>query len=472
MKKFTPDLEVMEQRELLSTIKASIQPTSPNSALISWVPVRGIKFYIVQEASQAFKKVGRKQVAYTKWVNIAVTNQTRINVGNLLPLHGYTFDVIAKGKPNVKSPQLKVVTPAPPPPLALPAPGTFTLTAISASPSTINLSWTQSAYASYYGVYIWNYGIGQWSLLSTTTASTHSIGSLAQGQIYYFQVWAHNNSGATCSNVAVAKTESSLPAIHTIHPASSNAARYALGPDSLWSTNPVWSDVKQKQIGDCWLEASMVEIAYRTPAVIQSAFTDLGYYNEDGTTVHVYNVRLYDASYNAHYITVDNEFPVDAQNNWIGNGNESGHIWASLFEKAYIIATQSGWTKVSGVANGTYESLNNGVASWALRAITGHYASQATFTHNSITDASLVNNAYLGNFYVVLLTTTPTNSHIDSSHYYALMTVTPGSPNASYGTYMIDNPWNVADGTYYGSVFTCNGTFLSQNWSYYDTCWF
>lgn len=550
MSKFIPDLDCLESRELLSTIKASIQPTSTNSALISWLPVRGIKAYIIQEAFQAFKTVRHHKVAYTKWVNIAVTKQTSINIGNLLPLHSYTFDIVAKNRPALKSPKLNVVMPAPNPgPLtlsatpngttsirlqwtsspnatnygvynwqngqwirilnttslsavinglapnttyafailaensygtawsnvtsaktAIPAPSNFTLTATTGGPTSINLSWTSSSYASYYGVYIYN--SGQWVLLNNTTSTSSSISSLSQSTTYRFAILAHNDSGMTWSNEASATTSSNLPTIHTTHPTSSDLWTYTLGPDSLWSTNPVWSDVHQHEIGDCWLEASMAEVAYRTPNVIEAMFTDLGYYNEDGTTVHVWNVRLYDNSYNAHYITVDNEFPVNAEYTWIGNGDENGNIWACLIEKAYIIAAQAGWTTVSGVANGSYESLNSGVASWALRAITGHYASQSSFTHNSITDSTAITNLFNNDYYIVILTTTPVNSHIASTHYYSVQFIVPGSPNSSYNTFTIDNPWNMADGQYYGSVFTCNGTFLSQNWSYYDTCWF
>src|SRR5262249_10931831 len=63
---------------------------------------------------------------------------------------------------------------------------------------------------------------------------------------------------------------------------------------------PSYKDVQQTRLGDCWLLASLAEVAVRMPWDIQGLFIN----NYDGT----YTVRFFNGA-TADYVTVDSELP-------------------------------------------------------------------------------------------------------------------------------------------------------------------
>ena len=75
---------------------------------------------------------------------------------------------------------------------------------------------------------------------------------------------------------------------------------------------PSYLDVKQGSVADCWLLASLAEVADRDPQVIENMFTYDGTAVKNGFTVGVYTVQLYSMNGTRFGIQVDTEFPSDA----------------------------------------------------------------------------------------------------------------------------------------------------------------
>ena len=79
------------------------------------------------------------------------------------------------------------------------------------------------------------------------------------------------------------------------HPAADTA--YSPVSGSLFGANgPSYLDVHQGAVGDCWLMASLAEVAARNPSDIQNMFTDLGSTTENGSVVELYKVRFFDSA--------------------------------------------------------------------------------------------------------------------------------------------------------------------------------
>lgn len=481
---FQPSVEVMEERQLLSGIHATITDQTPNSVLIQWTPTRGVNGYIIQEAVTAYRTViqhrHRVTVPYTKWINLTTVNKntTSITVGGLVPGTVYSFDVAAKNRPGLKSSPLTIRTLTPPPPVP-PVPGGFTLTYGNVTQTSLTLNWTPSAYATNYGVYY--YANNTWIWLCGTTSTYASITNLAPSTTYYFNVVAFNITGHTSSNVVACTTQQPpLLTITTVHPIF-NSTDPSVKPlevgwhyivvnpaanNQIWGLNPVWSDVHQEYIGDCWLMSSEAEVAYRSPYLIENLFHFSGDFNEVvngvNTTVKAWTVTVYDNSHNAHSILVDNMFAVNQSGNFIGDMPQNGFLWPALFEKAYCIAAQNHWVTVTGALSNAYDDMTNGQGNWALKAITGHNAGQKSMNTSTL-------DIDFSSCYIVILTPalpTKIDSHVDNSHYYALLNDRPGDS----WQYTVDNPWNTADSQYYGSLFYCNSGYISNNYYWYDYC--
>lgn len=471
----------MESRQLLSTVPASILEVKgvsayvsgsatvnqtpgpftlsaslvqPNSAYISWTP----------SADNANYNLCMTSDNWSSWTSLGNFTGTNHVVNNLPMNTTYSFVIYAfNNNGGYWSNTASITTPKiPGTDTVSNTPGPFTLSSIANGPNSINLSWTPSATNVNYNLCMspdnWKTVIS----LGNFTTTSYTVNNLSPSTTYSFVIYAFNNYGGAWSNDTSATT--SMRTIQTTHPVfHSTDFHYVVGPDSLWSTNPSGQDVHQGSLGDCWLEASLVEIAQRNPDAIKNVFTDLGYYDENGTTVHCWSVRIYDRNYNAYNIIVDNEFAVNSSGQWLANGNGSGQIWASLLEKAYAIAAQNGYVNTAMRPNNDYDCLNYGTASWALQAFTGHQSSQDVFTKDASMNASMVDYYLNNNYYVCLETTNPTSGSIIALHEYSMQLAYPG-------TYLIDNPWNVPDSGYYGSFFTCDATFLTQNFSGFEFC--
>jgi hypothetical protein len=200
---------------------------------------------------------------------------------------------------------------------------------------------------------------------------------------------------------------------------------------------PKFQDVKQGQVGDCWLMVSLAEVAYRNPSVIQNMFVD----NGDGT----YTVRFFDNG-TPDYVTVDKFLP--------GGGNlyaqPQGCLWVALAEKAYAQECAYGWIGTLSPNTNSYQALNSGYAYWALSAITGNSAGMTAIVPSGLLASGpyswsptwAIDAAWHAGQYVVLCTTSG-GPNVVPQHCYALL-------YDAYGSYQMFNPWGVGGVTQNG----------------------
>jgi len=217
------------------------------------------------------------------------------------------------------------------------------------------------------------------------------------------------------------------------HP-DANGEHYSAVHGSLFGHNgPSYKDVQQGTNDDCWLLATLAEVAAREPSKITSMFTYMGTNNFQGTTVSVYAVRLYDNSGQPHYMLVDTELPTGGFTDQMANGT----YWVALVEKAYVEANGAGFVTTNDVGSDSYSALgadNGGLVNWALQAILGHTDSN----DDASTNPSAAASAWQAGKLVLLCTTTPTDSYLVPNHVYAMV-----GYYGYYGEELFEmfNPW-------------------------------
>ena len=239
-------------------------------------------------------------------------------------------------------------------------------------------------------------------------------------------------------------------------PAPADAPLFNIG-------GPSYLDVEQGWVGDCWLLASLAEVAARDPQDIRNMFTYDGTTVVNGATVGLYSVRFFNTSGSAVYVQVDTEFPSGGEYyDHVHNDLGTQVLWVALAEKAYAVANGLGYVTTSHAYQNSYNALDLGWPSWALQAITGRPAGDY-----NINSTNLVSDWNSGDL-IVLCTSTPTSSFIVGSHCYAVV----GYNAASSQPFREFNPWGTDSsgwapghsGTIYG-LFTANAAFISQNFT-------
>ncbi len=324
-------------------------------------------------------------------------------------------------------------------------------TAAAVSDTQINLLWSTVSGASGYLVDQWI--DGAWSQIGSLggDATGYSVAGLSPGTTYYFDVAAYNSAGTSWANYQSATT-SALVAVD--HPAAATA--YTPVSGSLFGANgPSFLDVQQGAVGDCWLMASLAEVAARDPADIRNMFTAAGTTVENGSVVSLYKVRLFNDAGVAEYFTVDTELPSGGD---YYDQPVNGILWVALAEKGYAEANGADWVTTGSEGSDSYAALNGGWPSWALQAITGKSAGEYAINPTNITAAW---NA--GDFIVLCSDNTPTSVNIVGDHAYAVVncTASSGMPFEVY------NPWGINAAAWAGvyGLFSANATFLSQNYA-------
>jgi hypothetical protein len=329
-------------------------------------------------------------------------------------------------------------------------PAAPSLTATAVSTSQVNLSWTGVSGATGYLVDEWINGAWQQIASLGSGASGYSVTGLSAGATYYFDVAATNSAGTAWANYQSATTTA---AVSMNHPAAATA--YAPVSGTLFGPNgPSYLDVQQGYVGDCWLLASLAEVAARDPQDIQSMFTAAGAAVENGATVNLYSVRFFNSAGVAEYVTVDTELPSGGA---YYDQPANGILWVALAEKAYAEANGAGYVTTGSEGSDSYAALNGGWPSWALQAITGKSAGDFSFNPSNIVAAW--NSGEL----IVLTTSTPASSEVVGDHCYALVNYTASSSNP----FEVYNPWGIttatADGVY--GLFNADANFLAQNFT-------
>jgi Ricin-type beta-trefoil lectin domain-like/Calpain family cysteine protease len=230
------------------------------------------------------------------------------------------------------------------------------------------------------------------------------------------------------------------------------------------SGGPSYLDVAQgtdpSTVGDCWLEASLAEVAARDPQDIRNMFTYDGTTVDNGATVGLYTVRFFNTSGSAVYVKVDTEFPSGGDYyDHVRNDLGTQVLWVALAEKAYAVANGLGYVTTANEYQDSYSALYGGWPSWALPAITGKPA--GNYSINS-TLASDWNSGDL----IELVTSSPRSSYLFPNHVYAVVGYNP----ASSKPFELFNPWGTDSSGWcpgetnkiYGLVWV-NAAFISQN---------
>ena len=154
---------------------------------------------------------------------------------------------------------------------------------------------------------------------------------------------------------------------------------------------PSYLDVAQGRpstVGDCWLEASLAEVAARDPQDIRNMFTYDGTTVDNGATVGLYTVRFFNTSGSAVYVKVDTELPSGGDYyDHVRNDLGTQVLWVALAEKAYAVANGLGYVTTNNEYQDSYNALNGGWPSWALPAITGKPASDYSINPTNIATA-------------------------------------------------------------------------------------
>jgi Flp pilus assembly pilin Flp len=196
------------------------------------------------------------------------------------------------------------------------------------------------------------------------------------------------------------------------------------------------SDVTQGGLADCYLAATLAELALRDPQVLEKAVRD----NGDGTyTVTFYEQGFFwwEPDYYPVEITVTGEFPRKDDGTWVymKPGDDNREMWPMIIEKAY-----AQWE-----GGGDYADIEQGNATVPMEALTGRDADDTT-DYRSIYDRWDRGEA------ITLLTPDMSdhskqkalyaNGTLLFNHYYYVVGV-----DRAAGTVTVRNPWGWDKGT-------------------------
>lgn len=239
------------------------------------------------------------------------------------------------------------------------------------------------------------------------------------------------------------------------------AKPYSAVPGVLMGANPLFTEVHQGQVGDCWFAATLAATAAQQPGYIKNMFIYDGTNTVNGKTVDVYTVRFF-VNGAARYVTVDTELPDGG--NYYTKLQNGFVLWPALAEKAYAVANGAGYVQTNNANSNSYDALAGGWPFWALPAITGKGAVQYD------TDPSKAASAIQAGQVVVLSSAFyPDSNLIVGRHGYALV----GFDSTSSTPFKVYNPWgsdkeNQSTATYeghpvFGGLFDVDATFMSNN---------
>jgi len=404
---------------------------------LAWTDVTGATGYVVDEWENG------------AWVQLGSvgSSSTSYAVNSLSPGTTYYFDVGASNAAGTTWANNQSATT-----LALPVAPSFTATAVSAT--QINLAWTSVTGATGYLVDEWENGA--WAQIGSVGSGTtgYAVNGLTANTTYSFQVGAVNGAGTTWANSQSATTLQNNFVVN--HPTA--AVAYSQVNGSLFGANgPSYLDVQQGAEGDCWLLASLAEVAARVPSDIKNMFTYNGTATENGATVGIYTVRFFNGAGAAQYVTVDTELPAGGTY----YDQPVNHVlWVALAEKAYAEANGAGFVTTSNPGVDSYDALNSGQPFWALEAITGKSASGY-----GLNPGNIAADWNAGDLIVLATGATTVDSRIVPDHAYAVVGYT-ASNNLPFQVF---NPWGTtSNGTPQGDpnvygLFYATAGFLSQN---------
>lgn len=224
----------------------------------------------------------------------------------------------------------------------------------------------------------------------------------------------------------------------------------------LYSKNgPDDAEISQAEVGNCYMLASLVNIADDDPELIESMITD----NGNGT----YGVRMYGLKDELLYVTVNDELPGAGT---AGTGvSTSGAYWVSVLEKAFVSYT----SMVRGDAN-AYASIEGGNDE-AIQAFTGRHMDTYNVARDDPADPVATKKAMVAALTtddedVLYASYTIRNSsdgkrELVSGHMYSIL-----GYSSSADTFTVRNPWGSTGGSSWIGTFDLTFDQLWRDRSY------
>ncbi|MBY0526603.1 MAG: hypothetical protein K2R98_24620 [Gemmataceae bacterium] len=205
---------------------------------------------------------------------------------------------------------------------------------------------------------------------------------------------------------------------------------YVVAQGTLFGAGgPVYTDILQGNVADCYFLAGLSELALRTPSVLRDMFID----NGDNT----WTVRFYRNGV-ADYLTVDRFLPASGglfvyANAQLPLGSSNNVLWVALAEKAYAQLAESGWSR-SATAN-SYSSINLGWEGDVIQQVAARPVSVQVLG-NEVSTFNAIVSAFATGKLVGLDSKNTTDPGIVANHVYVLVGYNPATQTfASY------NPW-------------------------------
>jgi Calpain family cysteine protease/Bacterial pre-peptidase C-terminal domain len=210
-------------------------------------------------------------------------------------------------------------------------------------------------------------------------------------------------------------------------PKVKGGSSYQYAQGSLFQNGIRFDDIKQGEIGTCYLLATLSAIALEAPKAIENMFID----NGDGTfTVRFFNDGV------ADYLTVDRFLPTDSKGNLVyasrGSSvtNTNNELWVALAEKAYAQLNESGWIYQDGT--NTFAGIEGGWMGDPKEHITGvltDWNSVSSMEQSELVDIVKSNKFLSTGFY--------NNGYgVVSNHAYTITSYNPSTDRFS-----LYNPW-------------------------------
>jgi len=251
---------------------------------------------------------------------------------------------------------------------------------------------------------------------------------------------------------------------------------YQTASGKLFAHAPVYTDVCQGGIGDCYFLSSLAETALREPTVITNMFI----VNGDGT----YTVKMYDNG-KPDYVTVDSQLPADVYGRFVFANmgqylkSSSNTLWVALAEKAYVQFNEEGWTrsfKLPGYSQtitlygsgqnaygGANAGINGGYIGVALSQITGRAETVFASTGGSTSFTAFAQAFQSGCLMGMASFSSPNSASVVGGHAYAVLSV-----DAKAKTVTLYNPWGINNGSQYPGIVTLTWAPIQTNFAYSD----
>ncbi|MFO0955989.1 MAG: PKD domain-containing protein [Isosphaeraceae bacterium] len=209
---------------------------------------------------------------------------------------------------------------------------------------------------------------------------------------------------------------------------------YAYATGVLFQSGPSAGDMKQGQVGDCYLIATLGSIARSNPTAIANMIADNG--------DHTYTVRFF-ADGSPEYVTVDRYLPVDSYGRLVfanmgaSASSGSGELWMPLIEKAYAQWYETGVYAPNNSGRNAYASIDSGYLDAVENHLIGAPSSQWEWYGSYSSKAAQI-IARLNQPGVALTagTSSSPGGGLVGSHAYVIQ-----SYDASTGLFLLVNPW-------------------------------